>query len=315
MNIVVIDGHTLNPGDLSWEKIAALGNLTIYDRTAPAETAERCRGAEIVITNKAPLTAATLEQLPKLKMIAVTATGYNIIDTVAARKKDIIVSNVPAYGTASVAQHAFSLILELTNHIGANSASVAAGQWQKAPDWCYTVAPVRELEGKTMGIIGYGNIGQRMSIIAQAFGMKVLYYSPGDKPWTPDERADLPTLFACSDVISLHAPLTADNEKFVNKGLLSKMKSTAIIINTARGPLIDEQDLAEALNAGKIAGAGLDVLSVEPPTDANPLLKAKNCLITPHMSWISREARERIMEMTVANIAAFLDGSVINRVG
>jgi glycerate dehydrogenase len=315
MNIVVIDGHTLNPGDLSWEKIAALGNLTIYDRTAPAEMAERCRGAEIVITNKAPLTAAILEQLPKLKMIAVTATGYNIIDTVAARKKDIIVSNVPAYGTASVAQHAFSLILELTNHIGANSASVAAGQWQKAPDWCYTVAPVRELEGKTLGIIGYGNIGQRMSIIAQAFGMKVLYYSPGDKPWTPDERADLPTLFACSDVISLHAPLTADNEKFVNKGLLSKMKSTAIIINTARGPLIDEQDLAEALNAGKIAGAGLDVLSVEPPTDANPLLKAKNCLITPHMSWISREARERIMEMTVANIAAFLDGSVINRVG
>ncbi|HEY4205390.1 MAG TPA: D-2-hydroxyacid dehydrogenase [Puia sp.] len=315
MNIVVIDGHTLNPGDLSWDKIAALGKLTIYDRTAPADMAERCREADIVITNKAPISAGTLEQLPKLKMIAVTATGYNIVDTVVARKKDIVVSNVPAYGTASVAQHAFSLILELTNHVGANSASVAAGDWQKAPDWCYTVAPVPELEGKTLGIIGYGNIGQRMSIIAQAFGMKVLYYSPGDKPWTPDERADLPTLFACSDVVSLHAPLTANNEKFVNRELLSKMKPTAILINTARGPLINEEDLAEALNTGKIAGAGLDVLSIEPPTETNPLLKAKNCIITPHMSWISREARERIMEMTVANIMAFQDGSVINRVG
>jgi len=315
MNIVVIDGYTLNPGDLSWEKISALGQLTIYDRTSSADIVERCREAEVVITNKVPFTAATLEQLPKLKLIAVTATGYNIIDTTTARKKDIIVSNVPSYGTASVAQHAFSLILELTNHVGANSGSVAAGEWQKAPDWCYTVSPVMELEGKTLGIIGYGNIGQRMSLIAQAFGMKVLYYSPGDKPWTPDERADLPTLFACSDVISLHAPLTPGNEQFVNKDLLKRMKPTAFLINTARGPLINEQDLAEALNNGWIAGAGLDVLSIEPPTDSNPLLKAKNCIITPHMSWISREARERIMEMTEANIAAFLDGSVINRVG
>ncbi|MBN8855974.1 MAG: glycerate dehydrogenase [Sphingobacteriales bacterium 50-39] len=315
MNIVVIDGYTLNPGDQSWENISKIGKLTIYDRTSAADIVERCRDAEVVITNKVPFTAATLEQLPKLKMIAVTATGYNIIDTATARKRDIVVSNVPSYGTASVAQHAFSLILELTNHVGANSASVAAGDWQKAPDWCYTVAPVMELEGKTLGIIGYGNIGQRMSLIAQAFGMKVLYYSPGDKPWTPDERADLPTLFANSDVVSLHAPLTSGNEKFVNKDLLKRMKPTAFLINTARGPLIDEHDLAEALNNGWIAGAGLDVLSVEPPTDSNPLLKAKNCIITPHMSWISREARERIMEMTEANIKAFLDGSEINRVG
>jgi glycerate dehydrogenase len=315
MNIVVIDGYTLNPGDLSWDKLSAFGQLTIYDRTAAADIVERCREADIVITNKVPFTAATLEQLPLLKLIAVTATGYNIVDTSAARNKNIIVSNVPAYGTSSVAQHAFSLILELTNHVGANSQSVAAGEWQKAPDWCYTVAPVMELEGKTIGIIGYGNIGQAMSLIAQAFGMKVLYYSKGDKPWTPDERADLPTLFSNSDVISLHAPLTPDNEKFVNKDLLKRMKPTAFLINTARGPLVDEKDLAEALNNGWLAGAALDVLSVEPPTEDNPLLKAKNCLITPHMSWISREARGRIMETTAANVAAFLDGSVINRVG
>jgi glycerate dehydrogenase len=314
MNIVAIDGYTLNPGDLSWEKIKALGQLTIYDRTPVDLIVERCRDAQVVLTNKVPFTAATLEALPQLKMIAVTATGYNVIDIAAARKKNIVVCNVPAYGTASVAQHAFALLLELTNHTGLNARSTAAGKWQRSEDWCFTEAPVMELEGKTMGIVGYGNIGQRTGLIARAFGMNVLYYSPSPKRDAPGEPADLETLFSTSDAISLHCPLTPANLEFVNKDLLKKMKSSAFLINTARGQLIQEQDLADALNNGVIAGAALDVLSKEPPPATNPLLTAKNCVITPHNAWISKEARTRIMDVTTANIKAFAEGQPINEV-
>jgi len=312
MNIVAIDSYTLNPGDLSWKDLETLGQLTLYDRTPADLIIDRCKDAHIVLTNKVPFTAATLDALPELKIIAVTATGYNIVDIAAARKKNIIVCNVPAYGTASVAQHAFALLLELTNHVGRNARSVAEGKWLRSEDWCYTVAPIMELEGKTIGIVGYGNIGQRVGQIAQDFGMKVVYYSPMIKPWTPDEPADLPTLFSTSDVVTLHCPLTPDNHEFVNKDLLRLMKPTAFLINTARGQLIQEQDLADALNQGRLGGAALDVLSIEPPVTTNPLLNAKNCIITPHNAWISKEARERIMAVTTSNIKAFLDGHPIN---
>jgi len=314
MNIVVIDGYTLHPGDLSWESIASLGQLTVYDRTPAELIVQRCKDADIVLTNKVPLTAATLEQLPRLKMIAVTATGYNIIDTETARAKNIVVCNVPAYGTASVAQHTFALLLELTNRVGQHARSVSEGKWLHSEDWCFTEGPIIELEGKILGIIGYGNIGQRVGLIGQAFGMKVIYYSPMIKPWTPDEPADLPTLFSTSDVVTLHCPLTPTNHEFVNKDLLKLMKPTAFLLNTARGQLIQEQDLADALNEGRLAGAALDVLSKEPPVATNPLLTARNCILTPHNAWISREARTRIMEVTTANVRAFLDGQPINKV-
>jgi glycerate dehydrogenase len=312
MNIVAIDNYTLNPGDLSWKDLETLGQLTLYDRTSADLIIDRCKDAHIVLTNKVPFTSATLDALPQLKIIAVTATGYNIVDIAAARKKNIIVCNVPAYGTASVAQHAFALLLELTNHVGRNARSVSEGKWLRSEDWCYTVAPIMELEGKTIGIVGYGNIGQRVGQIAQDFGMKVIYYSPMIKPWTPDEPADLPTLFSTSDAVTLHCPLTPDNHAFVNKDLLRLMKPTAFLINTARGQLIHEQDLADALNEGRLGGAALDVLSVEPPVATNPLLNAKNCIITPHNAWISKEARERIMKVTTSNVKAFLDGHPIN---
>jgi len=315
MNIVVIDGYTLNPGDLSWENIASLGQIKLYDRTPVEQIVERCKEADIVLTNKVPFTEATLAQLPRLKMIAVTATGYNIIDIETARAKNIIVCNVPAYGTASVAQHTFALLLELTNRVGQHARSVSEGKWLRSEDWCFTEGPIIELEGKTIGIVGYGNIGQRVGLIAQAFGMKVIYYSPMIKPWTPDEPADLPTLFSTSDVVTLHCPLTPANHEFVNKDLLQGMKPSAFLINTARGQLIQEQDLADALNEGRLAGAALDVLSKEPPSADNPLLTARNCLLTPHNAWISREARTRILEITTANIRAFLDGQPVNRVG
>jgi len=312
---VVLDGYTLNPGDLSWENIASLGQIKLYDRTPVEQIVERCKEADIVLTNKVPFTEATLAQLPRLKMIAVTATGYNIIDIETARAKNIIVCNVPAYGTASVAQHTFALLLELTNRVGQHARSVSEGKWLRSEDWCFTEGPIIELEGKTIGIVGYGNIGQRVGLIAQAFGMKVIYYSPMIKPWTPDEPADLPTLFSTSDVVTLHCPLTPANHEFVNKDLLQGMKPSAFLINTARGQLIQEQDLADALNEGRLAGAALDVLSKEPPSADNPLLTARNCLLTPHNAWISREARTRILEITTANIRAFLDGQPVNRVG
>jgi glycerate dehydrogenase len=314
IKILVTDGYTLNPGDMSWEPIEALGKLTVYDRMKPDEIVEKCKDAAIVLTNKVPFNAAAIEQLPNLKMIGVTATGYNIIDVQAAAKKGIVVCNVPAYGTASVAQHTIALLLELTNQVGKHAASVAAGEWVKAPDFSYQKAPITELAGKTMGIVGWGNIGEQTARIAQAFGMEILYYNPSKKenafaPW-----ASLPELFAKSDYISLHCPLKPENTCFVNNELIGKMKRSACIINTSRGPLINEQHLADALNNGLIAGAALDVLSTEPPPADNPLLSAKNCIITPHNAWISKEARQRVMDITIDNVSSFLREAPVNKV-
>ncbi|GAC1450921.1 MAG: D-2-hydroxyacid dehydrogenase [Chitinophagaceae bacterium] len=314
LKIVVTDGYTLNPGDLSWERIKTLGELEVFNRTPAELIVERCREAGIVLTNKVAFNKTTLNSLPKLKLISVLATGYNVIDTAAAKDQNIIVCNVPGYGTASVAQHVFALLLELTNHVGKNAITVAAGKWQQSADWCYTEAPVTELDGKTFGVVGFGNIGRRVAAIARAFGMKVLYYNPRDKETALAKLTDINTLFSSSDVVSLHCPLTAENAGFVNAALLSKMKPSAVLINTARGQLINEQDLAGALNKGIIKAAALDVLSKEPPVGSNPLLTAKNCLVTPHNAWISKEARERIMQVTEKNIIAFITKAPVNTV-
>lgn len=306
IKIVVTDGYTLNPGDLSWSTIETYGQVTLYDRTQPHEIVDRCRDAHIILTNKVPFNEATLAELPGLKMIGVTATGYNIIDVQAAAKRKIVVCNVPAYGTASVAQHTIALMLELSNQVGKHAASVAAGEWVHALDWCYQKAPITELAGKTFGIVGWGNIGQQTARIAQAFGMEILYYNPSKKENAFAAWAPLSELFAKSDFISLHCPLKPDTMEFVNKDLIAVMKSSGCIINTARGQLINEQHLADALNNDRIAGAALDVLSAEPPSPKNPLLSAKNCIITPHNAWISKEARQRVMNITAANINAFL---------
>lgn len=312
MKIVVTDGYTLNPGDISWEAVKVFGELDVHDRTPAALIAERCREADIVLTNKVPFTSETLTLLPRLKFIGVTATGYNVIDTKTARERGVPVSNVPGYGTASVAQHVFALLLELTNHVGRNAQSVAAGKWERAADWCYTEAPVMELTGKTFGIVGFGNIGQQTAAIAASFGMNIIYYNPREKKSTVGRQVTMEKVVEDSDVISLHCPFTATNNQFVNAALLKTMKPSALLINTARGQLINEKDLADALNQGIIAGAALDVLSKEPPSDGNPLLQAANCIITPHNAWISREARERIMSVTVSNIAAFIKGHPVN---
>ena len=314
MNIVAIDGYTLNPGDLSWNAIEQYGTLTVYHRTSVTDVVERCKDADIVLTNKVPLDRNAINHLPNLKLICVTATGYNIIDTAAAREKGIIVCNVPAYGTASVAQQTFALILELTNHTGIHAHSVAQGEWEACKDFSYTKTPLIELAGKTLGIIGLGNIGEQVARIAIAFGMEVIYNSPAEKDTTVAQYTDMQTLFAQSDIVSLHCPLKPNNHQFVNQALLQLMKPSAFLINTARGQLINEQDLANALNNGIIAGAGLDVLSTEPPSSGNPLIKAKNCIITPHIAWVTKEARERIMDVTVKNIAAFLEGMVKNKI-
>jgi glycerate dehydrogenase len=315
IKIVITDGYTLNPGDLSWSAIEALGELTVYDRTKREEIVDRCRDANIVLTNKVPFNEATLAELPQLKMIGVTATGYNIIDVQAAAKKGIVVCNVPAYGTDSVAQHTIALLLELTNHVGKHAASVAAGDWPRSADFSYQLAPITELAGKTLGIVGWGNIGQQTARIAQAFGMELLYYNPSKKENAFAQWVPLTELFAKADFVSLHCPLKPDNMGFVNKEIIEVMKPGACIINTSRGQLINEQHLADALNNGRIAGAALDVLSVEPPSPQNPLLSAKNCLITPHIAWISREARRRVMATTVGNVEAFLNSKPVNVVG
>jgi glycerate dehydrogenase len=314
MNIVVTDGYTLNPGDLSWENIAAIGHLVVYDRTPPEKVFERCAEADIIVTNKVPVTAALIDACPRLKCICVVATGYNVIDVKAASERKIVLCNVPAYGTDSVAQHTFSLLLEMTNHVGKHARSVADGQWEHAPDWCYTLAPMQELAGKTLGIVGLGHIGRQVAAIAAAFKMPVIYYSRQAKEHPFASYCSLEHLFTQSDFITLHCPLTPDNKEFVNRSLLQRMKSSALLINTARGALINEQDLADALNSDQIAGAALDVLSVEPPTSGNPLLRAKNCIITPHNAWMSKEARQRIMSTTTKNIAAFLQGKPLNQV-
>lgn len=313
MKIVVLDGYTENPGDLSWTELEKLGQLTVYDRTAYGESpliAQRIGDAEVIVTNKTPISQQTLEQCPNLKLIAVLATGYNVIDCAAARKKGISVVNVPTYGTASVSQYSIALLLEICHHIGHHDQSVHAGNWANNADWCYWDYPLIELEGKTMGIIGFGRIGQAEGRIARALGMRVLAYDlyPSDSGRAIGAYVDLDTLYRQSDVISLHCNLTPENTRMINKDSIAKMKDGVILINNARGQLIDEQDVADALNSGKLAAAGLDVVYTEPIREDNPLLKAKNCIITPHISWAPKESRQRIMDVTAENIRAFLAG-------
>jgi len=312
MKIVIVEGYTVNPGDLSWQSIAEFGELKVYDRTPEHLIAERCKNADIILSNKLSFSRETILELHNTKLICVLATGYNVIDLGATKEKNIIVCNVPAYGTASVAQHTIALLLELTNRVGIHARSVKEGEWLHSPDWCYTKTPIIELAGKTFGIVGFGNIGQQVARIVKSLGMKVIYYSPHQKETDLAEHVNMQTLFTQSDFISLHCPLKNDNYQFVNKMLLQLMKPSAFLINTARGQLIHEQDLSDALNQQSIAGAALDVLSGEPPNENNPLLSAKNCIITPHTAWISREARQRIIYTAAKNIEAFLKGKPIN---
>ena len=318
MKIVILDGYTENPGDLSWERIAALGELTVYDRTPyeEAEIIKRIGDAEVVFTNKTPVSRATMDACPNIKYISVLATGYNIVDVAAAREKGIGVSNVPAYGTAAVGQFAIALLLEICHHVAHHSDEVHKGRWEHNDDWCFWDYPLIELDGKTMGIIGFGRIGQTTGRIAKSMGMKVLAYSRSVREEGKDiaEYVSLERLLAESDVIALHCPLFPETDKIINKDTIAKMKDGVIIINNSRGQLINEQDLADALNSGKVAAAGLDVVSTEPIKGDNPLLGAKNCLITPHISWAPKEARERIMDVSVNNLKSYLDGAPINLV-
>jgi glycerate dehydrogenase len=312
MRIVILDGHTLNPGDLSWEPIQALGDCKIYPRSSPAESMERARGAEVLFTNKALVSKQLIHSVPELRYIGVMATGYNIVDVEAARARGVVVSNVPAYGTSAVAQMVFALLLELTQRTGHHSETVREGRWSRSADFCYWDYPLVNLSGKTIGIVGYGRIGQAVGKIAEAFGMKVIISQRGTRTYPGVKSVSLDDLFVEADVVSLHCPLTADNRGLVNKDQLARMKPSALLINTSRGPLIDESALANALNEEQIAGAGLDVLSIEPPPLDNPLLKAANCIITPHIAWATRESRERLMQILIENLKAFLGGKPQN---
>ena len=316
MKIIVLDGYGLNPGDLNWDGFEALGELTVYDRTLPSELMERAAGAEVLITNKTLITAENMADLPELKYIGVLATGYNVVDIDAAKACGIVVTNIPAYSTASVAQMVFAHILNITQRVGYYADENKQGRWTKNADFCYWDTQLVELQGKKMGIVGFGNIGQATARIAQAFGMEVCVYSSKPQFVLPSgiKKMDLDELFAECDVVSLHCPLTPDTKEMVNAERLSKMKSNAILINTGRGPLINEQDLADALNEGRIAAAGLDVLSVEPSVEGNPLLTARNCFITPHIAWATLEARTRLMEIAVQNLKSYLNGQIINNV-
>ena len=320
MKIVVLDGYTLNPGDLSWAGLEELGDLTVYDRTVFDRSndnliIERIGDAQIVFTNKTPLPREVLSKVPNVKYIGVLATGYNIVDIEAAKELGITVTNIPTYGTDSVAQMVFAHLLEIGHHVAAHSDAVKNGEWTNNVDWCFWKYPLIELAGKTMGIIGYGRIGQAVGRVAQAFGMKVL---ANDKYPNKDLESDtlkyveLDELLANSDVISLHCPLFEENKGMINKDSIAKMKDGVIIINTSRGPLIVEDDLAEALNSGKVYAAGLDVVSTEPIKADNPLLKAKNIFLTPHIAWAPKESRQRLMDIAVENLKAYLNGKPIN---
>ncbi len=316
MKIVILDGYVENPGDLSWAPLEALGELTVYDRT-PIDTAEiirRIGDAEIVITNKTPVRKETIDACPNIKYIAMLATGYNVVDYNYAKEKGIPLSNVPTYGTASVSQFSIALLLEICHHIGHHDKTVHEGRWENCEDWCYWDYPLMELEGKTLGVIGFGRIGQKEGAIAKALGMNVIAYDvyPNDFGRAIGEYVSLDELLARADVISLHCNLTPENERLIRKETIAKMKDGVILINNARGQLIDEQDVADALNSGKIAAAGLDVVYTEPILPDNPLLKAKNCILTPHISWAPKESRQRIMDTTVENVKAYLAGSPIN---
>lgn len=317
MKIVVLDGYTENPGDLSWAGLEAFGEVTVYDRTAYAESpliAERIGDAEIVVMNKTPISRATMDKCPNIKLIAVLATGYNVVDYAYAKEKGIPVCNVPTYGTASVSQFSIALLLEICHHIGHHSESVHAGNWANNVDWCYWDYPLMELEHKTIGIIGFGRIGQAEGRVAKALGMNVLAYDlyPNDSGREIGEYVTLDELYARADVITLHCNLTPENTGMINKDSIAKMKDGVILINNARGQLIDEQAVADALNSGKIAAAGLDVVYTEPIRADNPLLNAKNCIITPHISWAPKESRQRIMDCTVENVKAYLAGAPVN---
>ncbi len=317
MKIVILDGYTENPGDLSWDGIAAFGDLTVYDRTPvddEAEIVSRIGDAEIVFTNKTPITAATIAAAKNLKFIGVLATGYNVIDVAAAKAKGIPVCNVPAYGNDAVGQFAIALLLEICHHIGHHDQAVHEGKWNTNPDWCFWDYPLIELCGKTMGIIGLGRIGRSTARMAGAMGMTVLAYDAAENDAGREvaQYVTLDELLARSDVIALHCPLFPETQGIINKDTIAKMKDGVIIINNSRGPLVVEQDLADALNSGKVYAAGLDVVSTEPIRTDNPLLKAKNCLITPHISWAPKESRQRLMDIAVNNLKAFVEGSPVN---
>ena len=316
MKIVVLDGYTENPGDLSWDGLRALGELTVYDRTRPEEAASRIQDAEIIVTNKVPVTRALLDQCTGIRYVSVLATGYNVVDLKAASERGIPVSNVPAYSTAAVGQFTIGMLLEICCQIGFHDRSVHNGDWAACPDFCYWKAPLIELAGKTMGISGFGRIGRQTGAIARAMGMQVLATGsrPCDEGRAIAEYVDLDTVLRQSDVISLHCPLFPETTGIINKDTIAKMKDGVIILNMARGPIIVEEDLAQALNSGKVYAAGMDVVSQEPIRADNPLLTAKNCFITPHIAWASRECRQRIMDITEQNIRSFLEGNVRNRV-
>lgn len=317
MKIVVLDGYTLNPGDLTWDRIKSQGDVEIFERTPADKILERCSDATVVFTNKVPLSKETLDQLPHLKFIGVLATGYNIVDVTAAKSNNIIVSNIPGYGTDSVVQLTFAMILAFCHHVESHSESVMQGSWSNSKDFCYWNFPLIELVGKTIGIIGFGSIGAKVGEVASAFGMNILatgrvqreQSSLKNFQWVAIEE-----LLNKSDFVSIHCPLTPETKGLINSTTLSLMKKSAFLINTSRGPVVVEKDLADALNNGTIAGAGIDVLSVEPPPTDNPLLKAKNCIITPHIAWATKEARIRLMEIAADNLAAFIAGKPINMV-
>lgn len=316
MKITILDGYGMNPGDMSWAPLEELGDLTVYDRTAPEQVLERAAGSEALLTNKTVLTAETLRALPQLRYVGVLATGYNVVDIDAARELGIVVTNIPAYSTDSVVQMVFAHLLAITNRVEHYTDENRRGRWSTNPDFCYWDSPLHELSGKTFGIVGLGNIGMAVSRVARAFGMKVKAYTSKRIEDLPDgvSKADLDELFETSDVVSLHCPLTESTRHLVNADRLAQMKPSAILINTGRGPLVDEKALAEALDSGRIHAAGLDVLSSEPPAADNPLLTARNCFITPHLGWATREARERLLSIAADNLRGFITGDVRNNV-
>jgi len=315
MKLTVLDGYCLNPGDLTWDAMRRLGDLEVFDRTPADQVLERAAGATVILTNKTPLPAAVLKQLPDLRYIGVLATGYNVVDVAAAAGQGIVVSNIPTYGTASVAQFVFALLLELCHNVRLHADAVRAGEWTNNPDWSFWKSPLMELSGKTMGIVGFGRIGRQTGRIADAFGMQIIANDTyhGEAPDWPGFRwAEVEELLSESDVISLHSPLFPETKGMINSKSLALMKPTAFLINTSRGPLVVDQDLADALDTGRIAGAAVDVLSAEPPAATNPLLTARNCLVTPHIAWATQEARSRLMNLAVENVTAFLAGTPQN---
>lgn len=322
MKIVVLDGQALNPGDLSWQGLADLGELQVYPRTPEEKIKARAQGAEVLLTNKTPLTAETIADLPDLKYIGVLATGYNVIDIKAAAEKRIVVTNVPAYGTDAVAQFVFALLLELAHHVGEHNHAVKDGAWQRADDFCFWNYPLVELQDKVIGLIGYGRIGQRTAELARAFKMKIVAYDRSAEQKKADPKINtanikflsLTDLYKTSDIISLHCPLTETTRDMINRQSIAQMKEGVIIINTARGELINETDLAAALESGQVSGAAVDVLAAEPPNSNNPLLNSENTIITPHIAWASHESRQRLLKTVVANLTAFLAGNPINQI-